>query len=1038
MNLVRSLLSAVATLSLAAAQAAGPTASGAPQQPAAQPGGPIQVVDAVGRPVSGVTVLVQPRPDALFPENITETTATVTDAQGKFVPPAGEAGDTYFVLRKPGLESLAMESNRPIPPKVTMRAGRVVTGQVLDNAGQPVAGAVIGPVIHPPTMRCLDHWEHRNPMPRQVLRAAEDGTFRLSALPIEAFAFQVTAPGRTPRVVVVPPGEKDIKVALSSGGAIVTGTVLGSKDRAPQANIPIEATGNNMFLYSYTDAQGTYAFDNMPTGTWIMRPSGGGPRSGTQSRWVVTDIDKPDEAKDVPLVLNQGILLAGSVLDAETSAPLAGINVTLAGYAGKGAKAVFSQPDGSFAFENLDSLQDVLLRFDPVKFVYIMPGGAARDYFDINSAGDVNFDLTTLTLRLHKRLQVKGKVVDTEGQPVADVEIRLQSRDVVTSTPSKSGPGPLEFSTYTNGKGEFNTGVYPAGRYKTWAQQDAMVSQIQNIEAYTTAPTPVLSLRLDQAAQVSGMVTNANDEPVSNAVVIAWPADAAEPEEDPIAGRDTYQYTKSNPKGYFTISGLRGEPMIFRATHPTFVQPAKLPLDPAKAVFMSSDTLKLKFPAGGELAVTVTDDKNQPLSQAEVQVSYHVGLDGKSLTVHTDQFGRANIVAIPANQLERITINHMMFAPYESDGKVTLPSKDLKVQMKRRGSLTVKVTGSSPSPGGLEIYLLQVQGKPADTAPEAGYQQSAHSAVVGGLATFASLSPGWYKAAYANGGAYAESQPVKIEAGAGDKTTDLVLPQGNHVTGIVKDKATGAGIPGANVTLKPAIESDFVNERAQQNTTTGEGGAFEFYNVGSGQLKASVIAAGYPDFEKKLEFTPGESIELELSNAPATLKGRVLSGGAPVDGALVVLYTPGANANPVASAVTESGGAYTLDGFSAGTYLLSVEAPIGTGDNISRKSVNVVIEGDSGTQDVNFEKLVQVSGVAKLEGKTIQRESGQPVSLLFQPKTSGNESKMVNMTEGGKYSIQLEPGDYSVSLEDRPGIPVRVPEGSTQQLNLDF
>src|SRR5690606_31992736 len=101
------------------------------------------------------------------------------------------------------------------------------------------------------------------------------------------------------------------------------------------------------------------------------------------------------------------------------------------------------------------------------------------------------------------------------------------------------------------------------------------------------------------AAQVTGMVTSANDEPVSHAIVIAWPADSAEPTEDPIPGRDTYQYTKADRNGVYTLTGLRGEPMILRATHPRFVQSTKLPIDPAQAAFMSSDSLKLKFPAGG-------------------------------------------------------------------------------------------------------------------------------------------------------------------------------------------------------------------------------------------------------------------------------------------------------------------------------------------------------------------------------------------------------------------------------------------------------
>src|SRR5690606_1542029 len=107
----------------------------------------------------------------------------------------------------------------------------------------------------------------------------------------------------------------------------------------------------------------------------------------------------------------------GRAVDAETSRGLAGINITLTGYAGRGARAVLTQPDGSFIFENLDSMQDVLIRFDPIQFVYLLPNGAYRDYFDISRVSDTNFDVTTLTIPLHRRLPVRGSVVDAAGKP---------------------------------------------------------------------------------------------------------------------------------------------------------------------------------------------------------------------------------------------------------------------------------------------------------------------------------------------------------------------------------------------------------------------------------------------------------------------------------------------------------------------------------------------------------------------------------------------------------------------------------------------
>jgi len=1034
--IVASLLIGLVGLSSTIPAAIGPV--GAKKEVVSQTsGGATKVVDAVGRPLAGVAVMIQRRPLTLFPENLIETTATITDSNGNFQPPEREVGDTYFVLRRSGLEALAMEANRPVPTKITMRAARSVQGQVLDSAGQPIANALIGPVIHPPTMRCLDHWEHRNPMARQLTRSENDGTFKLHSLSVEPVAVQVSAAGYQPRLVVIPAGETKIKVGLVTGGAIITGNVIGSKDRAPQGSIPIEARSDTLVLYSFTDNQGTYAFDNMPTGTWNLRPAGGGPLSGTQSRAQVFEVEKLDGVHNVPLVLNQGILLAGRAIDALTSEPLPGINITLAGYAGRGAKAVLTDRTGSFEFENLDSLQDVLLRFDPVKFVYLPDGGSYRDYFDINQVGDTNFDLTTITLPLHRRLEVQGVVRDSNGKPVPDVEVRLQAIGINRTVPTKSGPGSLVYTAYSNGEGKFHTGVYPPGEYKVWAQQEALVSQVKRVAAFTTSPVAAMDLRLNQAAKLSGMVTDAKDRPVTNSVVIAWPSDGVEPQEEPIPGRESYHYTKTDMKGQFELTGLRGEPIVIRASHKDYVQPVQMPVDPAALPTGTTAGLVLKFPGGGEFVAEVTNESGSPVSGAEVRLEYQVDLDGRLVTVTTDQFGRAFVGSLPTTKLNKVTVTHPVFSPFTSEEPVALPASSFKVRLQKRGSLVAKVSGEHPVAGTpVEIFLLNAADSSSEKAPEQGYQEVGRSGVVAGQAVFANLPPGWYKAAFADSGAYAETDPVMIAAGSGDHEVALTLPKANHLVGLVKDKTTGEGIPGANVTLRPAIDSDSVGDRAMQNTVTGDGGTFELYNVGVGTLKAKVVVAGYPDYEREVVYRDGDTLEIELNNTPATLTGHVTVSGAAVEGALAILSRSGVDQSPVATGVTDGSGAYKLDGFPVGNYSLSIEAPIGEGENISRKTVAVNIEDENATQDVQFQAPVNVTGTMRLNGKVIKRDGGE-VTLLFQAR-SGTESKMLKVSPDGTFTGQLEPGDYTVSLEDQGGVPVEIKPGSGQELKLEF
>lgn len=999
-----------------------------------------KVVSVDGGPLAGVVLSIQPRPVVLLPENISATTVTVSDANGTIATPPAEVPGVYFLLQKPDFQTLALDASRPLPHQVVMRPGRTISGTVFSSDGQPISGAVVGPVQ--PVRSGRDSHTQRY-FPRVAVRTGVDGTFTIPGMPVSAVQVQFSSTGFAPRMVTFEPSANEHKVALSTGGAITKGLVVGSKDRAPQPAIAVEASSQGMTVYGTTDESGTYIIDNLPTGTWALRPAGGGPLSGTQSRAKTVEIGTANQTLNVPLVLNQGVILAGRAIDAETSRGLAGINITLAGYAGRGARAVLTEADGTFIFENLDSMQDVIIRFDPIKFVYLLPNGAYRDYFDISKVSDTNFDVTTLTLPLHRRLPVQGSVVDSAGKPVPDVEVHMQALDVVNSAPTKSGRNLLDFTAKSNGEGKFVAGVYPPGQYKIWAQQETLVSQVEQADIFTTSPAPNPTLRLTNAAELSGIVTNAHDDPVTAAEVIAWPANAPEPEENPIPGRETYAYAKSMKEGKFTLTGLRGEPMTLRASHPDYLQPIKLDYDPATGAVaaQTSPGIVLKFPSGGEFSIQVLNDEGQPLSQAEVGLDFREGLEGHRASVMTDRYGHAFAGAIPAKQLAKFTINHPMYAAYESDGAVALPATNLKITLKKRAGLIANITGK-PLIAGVapDVYLLRatVASADANTPPKSGFEQVNQTSVVAGRAVFQSLPEGWYKVAFADSGTYAESDAVKIVAGGEDQTVELALPEGNHLVGVVVDKQTGDPIAGANVTLHPDIDSPLVAERATQNTSSLPDGTFELFNAGSGQIRVKAIATGYPDYEKTVTIKPSDTLTIEMSNQPATLSGKVTAGNAPVEGALLILAQNNPQHTPVATATTDASGLYHLDGFSVGSFLLSVEAPIGEGDNISRKNVDIEIEDEGATQDVEFAALVAVQGTVKLDGKAPSRDSGEPVTLLFMSATFGGESKMVQTDADGKYSTQLEPGEYTVSLEDQGGRPVTVIEGESQTLDLSF
>lgn len=152
-----------------------------------------------------------------------------------------------------------------------------------------------------------------------------------------------------------------------------------------------------------------------------------------------------------------------------------------------------------------------------------------------------------------------------------------------------------------------------------------------------------------------------------------------------------------------------------------------------------------------------------------------------------------------------------------------------------------------------------------------------------------------------------ESVALEIRA-AGYEAVEATLSRGgppdwqvalrpNVLAGRLTDAESAAGIAGAEVVLSGP-------DGAQQATTTGEDGAYEFRNVPDG----ASIAFSSADYGS-LEEAVGERIALDLSMMPSFVVGQVLdANGAPVPDARV------AAVNGTAETFTGPDGAFRLTG----------------------------------------------------------------------------------------------------------------------------
>ena len=185
------------------------------------------------------------------------------------------------------------------------------------------------------------------------------------------------------------------------------------------------------------------------------------------------------------------------------------------------------------------------------------------------------------------------------------------------------------------------------------------------------------------------------------------------------------------------------------------------------------------------------------------------------------------------------------------------------------------------------------------------------------------------------------ADPVDVTAGQTVTGTDASLDQGAAVTGRVTDVSTGAGVGGAQVTLYDAYEGDSI-----ASTTSGADGSYELRGVPAGTYDVTFDGAAAGNY--LVQYYRGQTSSMAAD--PVTVAtgqtatgidaamrpGGTLSGvvtdavsHAPVVGAPVTVYD--LDGNSVGSATTDSGGAYTVERLSTGSYNVGFAGATGSG-----------------------------------------------------------------------------------------------------------
>ena len=422
-----------------------------------------RVVDVQGQPIAGAKVEVRvandPRPagDDGRVRYTLKDTAVVTDAAGRWaannVPNHPEVelavlvshpdyvGDTFW--RDPPRGGPPMSQYRDGSATLTLKSGVVVTGRVTDPDGKPVKDAV---VIHGEDPYAMNA--------RMDFLTDADGRFRLPALVPHGTTLTVIAPGWAPqeRPLDVRPGLAPQEIRLAAGKPIRLRIVDGAGKPLPKAYVGVDEWQGKKALHTHKhpsvhDTRVPNRADENGVYEWAWAPQSPVKFSvqvAGASAAVVAAGGEPEQT----VVLKGPHIVTGRVTDAGTGQPIPAFTVVPVNvFRGN----ILSDERGKAETGRDGALKFLVSRDDHPQRLRVEAMGyrtvTGREF----KRGDD--DAQVQDFALEPAAPVAGRVVDANGQPVANAEVLMATPTGQASL--ESNWDNLKTTTDANGRFRF-------------------------------------------------------------------------------------------------------------------------------------------------------------------------------------------------------------------------------------------------------------------------------------------------------------------------------------------------------------------------------------------------------------------------------------------------------------------------------------------------------------------------------------------------------------------------------------------------------
>lgn len=829
--------------------------------PAALLGG--QVVDAVGRPIAGASLWIEPTGRRGVWRIGPGAGNAVSAADGSFFLAGVESGQPYRLNAAatgyaPGTLAIPAtpDGSTREPVRVALTRGQLVHGVVADNRGVPIPGAEVALLPVAATGDGGYSWNHAA---RKTISTDARG----------AFEFAHTAPGRheltashPDRVSVealafeVPQAEgtKDVGTIMLDVGAAVEGVVrdfrrrpvAGAQVSVFQVSIDHRRSFEPVVRTAVTEADGAFRVDGLRA-----QPADLVVEAEGHERFEMAAVD-PQAGRLFEVRLGQGARLVGRVLDASGDG-VAHASIWLRPDHGPGLGRRAWSPRAHGHQTTTDGHGRFRFRFESLGAgPWSVEVGGERLAEDIGSIRLQPDEEREIELRLRGQGRLAGVVTDPYGDPVAGAEIIVQTLDPagrLTST---------RHGARTDAGGTYEVHRVPSGRAQLIARHPDYRDGV--VEVSIERGMNEVDFQLQPGMELAGAVATADGAPVAFARVEAHPVESGSLGEPGSAQRQLVARAPSeaftDQEGTWRISGLDDGRYNLRAHADGYARAASGPFA-LHAGRRSVVGIDFVLQRGIHLQGVVTGLPPEALAGIRITASQE-GLRGGMTS--PDLEGRFELAelgsgtwTVSAQKRNGRTVERSVFL--ETGPGEAFVELNFEPGLTLTGEVRIQL---QPLAGG-EVYM--VEGTPghgaartARTARTARINQQGRFRIEG-------LEAGSFRVLVAESNGAIHSRQIEV-LGNHEVFIDLTPPA--VLAGTVVDRATREPLSGAHIIAigadseagyAPGAEEAWVPAGSTESNARGE---YRLEFVPGETTSLLVQREGYGTFRLPLDLVPGE------------------------------------------------------------------------------------------------------------------------------------------------------------------------------------